>query len=379
VSWPLVSLDDISVHIRNGASIKQSSDMAGLPITRIETIANREVNLDKCGYADVGENDFLGHRLGSGDILISHINSVKHLGKCAIYEGARKDIVHGMNLLCLRPRQEIIFPRFLFHYLSSSVFLQMIPAITKKSVNQASFTVTAFKFLEISLPPLTEQKRIAAILDKADAIRRKRQQAIQLADDFLHAVFLDMFGDPNALDSQWPKAKIGVIGGNENNKRIPLKQADRDSRDGPYPYYGATGIIDYLDDYLFDGHYLLISEDGKNLINRTKPLAFPATGKFWVNNHSHVIADCGTINLTYFEFCLNLRDIRNYVTGIDQFKLNRASLDSIEISMPPLISQNKFSSIVQKARQTALLHSKALLECTALFDSTSQKAFSGEL
>jgi len=169
------------------------------------------VNLDKCGYADVSENEYLNYRLRNGDILISHINSEKHLAKCAIFESERRDIVHGMNLLCLRPSYEVIFPKYLFHYLSSPVFLRLIPAITKKSVNQASFTVTAFKDLEIPLPPLPEQKRIAAILDKTDAIRRKRQQAIQLADDFLRAVFLDMFGDPVTNPKGWNVVELSTL------------------------------------------------------------------------------------------------------------------------------------------------------------------------
>ena len=147
MSWPSVKLEAVSEFIRNGASIKQSNDAAGLPITRIETIADRTVNLDKCGYADVSEVEYLNYRLRNGDILISHINSEKHLAKCAIFESDRGDIVHGMNLLCLRPSCEVVFSKYLFHYLSSSVFLRLIPAITKKSVNQASFTVTAFKDL----------------------------------------------------------------------------------------------------------------------------------------------------------------------------------------------------------------------------------------
>ncbi|EMJ4935803.1 restriction endonuclease subunit S [Pseudomonas aeruginosa] len=211
MSWPSVKLEAVSEFIRNGASIKQSNDAAGLPITRIETIAYRTVNLDKCGYANVSEVEYLNYRLRNGDILISHINSEKHLAKCAIFESDRGDVVHGMNLLCLRPSCEVVFSKYLFHYLSSSVFLRLIPAITKKSVNQASFTVTAFKDLEIPLPPLPEQKRIAAILDKADAIRRKRQQAIQLADDFLRAVFLDMFGDPVTNPKGWNVVELSTL------------------------------------------------------------------------------------------------------------------------------------------------------------------------
>lgn len=203
MSWPMVKLESISEFIRNGASIKQDKAASGLPITRIETIAERKVNLEKCGYADIKDNEYKDYRLLAGDILISHINSEKHLGKCAIFEEDRTDVIHGMNLLCLRPIKEKISPRYLFHILSSPAFLNLISSITKKSVNQASFTVTAFKLLEIPLPPLAEQKRIAAILDKAVGIRQKREQAIKLADDFLRATFLEMFGDPIENPKGW--------------------------------------------------------------------------------------------------------------------------------------------------------------------------------
>ena len=99
MSWPEVELGDIALILRNGASIKQSEHAGGTPITRIETIANWEVNPAKCGYADVTENEYPNHLLETGDILISHINSTKHLGKCAIYEGNPGKLIHGMNLL----------------------------------------------------------------------------------------------------------------------------------------------------------------------------------------------------------------------------------------------------------------------------------------
>lgn len=203
MSWPMVTLESISEFIRNGASIKQEKVVSGLPITRIETIAERKVNLRKCGYANIKDDEYKDYRLLAGDILISHINSEKHLGKCAIFEDDRNDIIHGMNLLCLRPIKDKILPKYLFHFLSSPVFLNLISSITKKSVNQASFTVTAFKSLEIPLPSLSEQKRIAAILDKADGIRQKRGQAIKLADVFLRTTFLEMFGDPVENPKGW--------------------------------------------------------------------------------------------------------------------------------------------------------------------------------
>lgn len=206
----LARIGDIALFIRNGKSIKQSDVLGGLPITRIETIADGTINSSKVGFAGLsleGNEDWV---LEEGDILISHINSTKHLAKCAQYNGSPKVLIHGMNLLNLRCDRSKAFPRYVMHYLKSKHFLKQIPRITKDSVNQSSFTVTAFKELTIYLPPLPEQKRIAAILDKAEAIRRKRERAIELTDSFLRSVFLEMFGDPVQNPKGWT-----VISGEE--------------------------------------------------------------------------------------------------------------------------------------------------------------------
>jgi len=398
VSWPLVSLDDVSVHIRNGASIKQSSDMAGLPITRIETIANREINLDKCGYADVGGNEFLGHRLGSGDILISHINSEKHLGKCAIYEGFRDDIIHGMNLLCLRPKQEIVFPRFLFHYLSSSVFLQMIPAITKKSVNQASFTVTAFKFLKIPLPPLPEQQRIAAILDKADAIRRKRQQAIQLADDFLRAVFLDMFGDPVTNPKGWYTDSLLSHGSFKNGLNYGRGDSGVSIK--------CLGVGDFkalksISDMSTLSTLELNSLPSHDYLLKDGDLVFVRS-----NGNKALVGRCITIytneeQVTFSGFCIRYRvssheilpEYLNYLFRTPSMKksmlqggqganiqnINQKILSEISIPIPPSKMQKQFINIVKRFDKTLNKNTNSEYYTAQIFDSLSQQAFSGKL
>jgi len=390
VSWPSVKLEAVSEFIRNGASIKQSNDAAGLPITRIETIADRTVNLDKCGYADVSEVEYLNYRLRNGDILISHINSEKHLAKCAIFESDRGDIVHGMNLLCLRPSCEVVFSKYLFHYLSSSVFLRLIPAITKKSVNQASFTVTAFKDLEIPLPPLPEQKRIAAILDKADAIRRKRQQAIQLADDFLRAVFLDMFGDPVTNPKGWPVDKFGNV---------------FDVRDGTHdsPSYVSSGFplitsknikngeIDMLDvNYISKEDYELINrrskvDVGDILMPMIGTIGNPAIVRdeplFAIKNVA--LIKLGRSSLPA-EFVLALLNgplleaaVQQKSRGGTQKFLGLGDIRDLNCYLPDERLVSKYIGIANKVRQFASAYRKA--DEAGLEGSLSQKAFSGHL
>ena len=194
----------------------------------------------------------------------------------------------------------------------------------------------------ISVPPLREQKRIAAILDKAERLRRKRQQAIRLADDFLRAAFLDMFGDPVTNPKGWPVVAFGEVVKNCDGQRVPVSSADRALRQGAYPYYGASGVIDTIDDFLFEGPSLLIGEDGANLLARSTPIAFIATGRYWVNNHAHVLQENGMACLEFLEFAINQMRLDDYITGSAQPKLNQANLNRIPIILPPIELQKKF-------------------------------------
>ena len=207
----MIAISEIAVFLRNGKSVSQSAEANGLPITRIETIADGTINPAKVGFADLEESNCADWLLQDGDILISHINSTKQLGKCAIYEGDPPGLIHGMNLLALRVDPGLAVARYVYWMLSSSGFRRTLPRITKDSVNQSSFNISSFKRLRIPLPPLAEQKRIARILDAADALRAKRREALAQLDTLLQSTFLDMFGDPVTNPMGWVETPFGDI------------------------------------------------------------------------------------------------------------------------------------------------------------------------
>ena len=148
-------------------------------------------------------------------------------------------------------------------------------------------------------------------------------------------------------NGDWKRAKLGDVIELFDYKRVPLNSSERHERQGPYPYYGAQGIIDHVDDFLFDGRYILVAEDGENLNSRKLPLAMFANGKFWVNNHAHILRARPEIADDVFLLaCMNHTDIKPFVTGAAQPKLSQANLKIIEIILPPIPVQHRIASIL---------------------------------
>lgn len=140
--------------------------------------------------------------------------------------------------------------------------------------------------------------------------------------------------------------KFSEITINYDSKRVPLSAKQRESRKGQYPYYGAQGIIDYIDDYIFDGKYLLIAEDGENLRSKKQKVAQLAVGRYWVNNHAHIVQTNEKCLLEYLYYLFNVTDISGYITGSAQPKLSQANLNAIEFELPPVHEQAKVVSIL---------------------------------
>ena len=167
-----------------------------------------------------------------------------------------------------------------------------------------------------------------------------------------------MFGDFENLINKWHLYRFSDVTINLDNTRKPIKDADRQKIQGIYPYYGATGIVDYLNDYRIEGEYLLISEDGKALEFRNKDIAFIAKGKIWVNNHAHVLQCKENMNMVFLMFYMNNRDISSWVTGIDQKKLNRDNLDKMPVGVPPLALQERFAAFVEQTDKSKFIAKK---------------------
>lgn len=141
--------------------------------------------------------------------------------------------------------------------------------------------------------------------------------------------------------SEWREYRIEDFGEIQNQKRVPLSAMERSKRKGIFPYYGASGIVDYVDGYLFDGEYVLISEDGENLRTRNTPIAFKASGQFWVNNHAHILKCKKDFMSELIVYYFKNLDLNEFISGAVQPKLNKASLTSIPLFLPQSEEEQK--------------------------------------
>ena len=192
---------------------------------------------------------------------------------------------------------------------------------------QPGLAVSKLETLSIEIPNISEQNKIAQTLYKVEQLVNFRKQQLAKLDELVKARFVEMFGDPVSNPMGWKRVRFDSISENLDSKRVPVTESDR--KDGVYPYYGASGIVDWINDYIFDEDILLVSEDGANLLMRSTPIAFSVSGKSWVNNHAHVVRFHDFATQKFIEVYFSLIDISEYITGTAQPKLNQAKLNTI--------------------------------------------------
>ena len=382
--------------IRNGMSVKQDKSGDGLPITRIETIAGATIDSNRVGYAGVTEEDGARWLLEPGDILFSHINSVEHVGKCAIYKGVPEKLVHGMNLLCMRCDQTQLLPEFATYLISSPGFRDRLQNFINKAVNQASVSIGNLRPIPVKIPSLPEQRRIAAILDQADALRAKRREALAQLDRLTQSIFIDMFGAPGLNQKGWPLRKIrdilesasyGTSEKSNSNGQFPVLRMNNITR---------TGELDLQDLKYMDlspkDHERYLVKAGDVMFNRTnsaelvgKTAMVPASTpklayagylvRLRVNAENHPVYLARFLNTAYAKRML--RTMCKSIIGMAN--INATEIQAMQIEVPPLALQQSFAARIQAVEAIKASHRAALQELDRLFASLQHRAFRGEL
>lgn len=189
---PLYSFVEV---IRNGANIKQAKTCTqGIPITRIETISNNKFNWDKLGYASIFDDKYKNFYLEDGDVLFSHINSKKFVGRSVLVKTNGKKIIHGMNLLKIRFKKDIFLPKFFIWYSQTQSFKTAINAIIKNAVNQSSVSIGDVKNIPVPSIDLHKQREIVENLNNIEQAIQVKEEQLKALDELIQSRFTEMFG-----------------------------------------------------------------------------------------------------------------------------------------------------------------------------------------
>lgn len=329
---------------------------------------NRFVNWDTC-YRVSLERYLIDNniQLKEGDVLITKDGTI---GKTAIVKNLPDKATLNSGIFLVRPEKARLQNEYLYWILNSKVF-EDYNDYTKTGATILHLYQNVFVEMHFPLPDIDEQLSIANYLDnqtqKIDRlIANKKAQAEKLKElrqiEINNAVTKGL--NPNAemkdsgiewlgkIPKHWEVKHLKRTFKFFNNIRIPLSSEERADLDNIYDYYGASGVIDKVDRYLFDGDYILIGEDGANLVFRSSPLAFKASGKFWVNNHAHILQPING-DIDYNTFMLESFDYSIYISGSAQPKLTIEALSSMRVIVPPKVEQIQIANYLQK-RTTAI-------------------------
>lgn len=333
---------------------------------------------------DRGEPEVVaGKEIGSakqivepGDVLLSKI--VPHIRRSWVVGAnrGRRIIASGEWIVF---RSDRVHPRYLRHVLVGDPFhAQFMSTVSGVGGSLLRARPAHVARIKIPLPPLREQRRIAEILDRADALRAKRRAALAQLDTLTQSIFLDMFGDPATNPKGWPVKRIEDITECLDRLRRPVTESDR--KPGNVPYYGANGQQGWIDTALFDEPLVLVAEDGGYFDAPERGVAYRIDGPAWVNNHAHILRAIPThVDTEFLHRALRHFNFLPFISGTTRAKLTQGQLNAVKLYVPPLDLQRQFGERGAGVQRIVQVTASSADQFDELFAALQHSAFRGEL
>ena len=284
------------------------------------------------------------------------------------------DFVVGAQGLKILKADPDLNPRFLYHQMCSWALESLGYSRHWRLVKDRS----------VVIPPLAEQERVVRLLDSTlsavEEARAKSNRIADLTESLIQSRLDEIFG--GVLPTGWRRYRMPEVAQNRDSQRIPVTRAKR--KPGPFPYYGASGVVDWVDHYIFDGDALLVAEDGANLVNRASPVAFSVSGRYWVNNHAHVLRFRHGATQTLVENWFASVSLVEFLTGTAQPKLNQGALNSLEVPLPTALEEREslaegIIELRMQAGEASRIQADKELSLDELRRSILHHAFTGQL
>ena len=261
-----------------------------------------------------------------------------------------KDGGASNDVIVIRAKHELLTQYFPF-LLRNDSFIDYVMK-GAKGVKMPRGDIDSIKAYPAFYPTKPEQQKIADCLSSVDGLIAAQARKLDALKTHKKGLMQQLFpreGEtqprlrfPEFQDAgEWDVRNLGKVAENVDNRRVPITSSERVA--GDVPYYGASGVVDYVKGFIFDEDLLCVSEDGANLVARTYPIAFPISGKTWVNNHAHVLRFKNACTQKFVEVYLNSIKLDDFITGMAQPKLNKAMLDGIPIPYPDVSEQQRIA------------------------------------
>ena len=386
--WKKVKLKDCCHSISDGDHLPPPKSKSGIPFITI-------ANIDVTNHIDFGNTMFVPfeyydnlndiRKARCNDILYSVVGS---FGKPVLIK-ENIPFAFQRHIAILRPNNEIADSRFLYYIMLTRDFYMQADTIAIGAA-QRTISLTALRNMEVELPPMEIQHRIATILSRYDSLIENYQKQIKLLEEAAQRLYKEWFVDlhfpghentkiVDGVPEGWEKKRIGDIVEYFDKQRKPLSSMQRMSMDKIYPYYGAATLMDYVDNYLFDGIYLLLGEDGTVITPENYPVLQYVWGKFWVNNHAHVLRGKDGISTEFLYAMFNEMPIADVVTGAAQPKISQGRLSEKKVLIPPIQLILKWSDITKAYFDSYRNLSDKIRLLTEARDRLLPKLMSGEI
>lgn len=350
----------------------------GTPIVTVEHLGNRvftEQNLPRVSDSDKAR--LIKYTLSTGDIVFSRVGSVD---RCSYVDKSHDGWMFSGRCLRVRPT-ELVDSLYLYYYFCLEETKQFVRNIAV-GATMPSINTKLLGEVEIALPDLNNQKRIAAVLssldDKIENNQKLNDNLLAQAQTLYKQFF--PYGVQNDLPDGWRIGTVGEIIEIHDSKRIPLSGADRSKMEKKiYPYYGAASLMDLVDNYIFDGKYLLLGEDGTVVDDAGYPILQYVWGQFWVNNHAHILTGRLGYDVESLYMLFKQTPVKSIVTGAVQPKISQANLRSVQVVIPPEHNLREYNDLVEPLFSLFRANEEECKTFTALRDTLLPKLMSGEI
>ena len=351
---------------------------SGIPTLSAKSVKNNHIDYSLCYYISPDEyKHFMVRGFPKvGDVLLT---TEAPMGMVARLD--RDDVGIAQRLLTLRGKKDVLDNEYLLYFLQSSIGQSLLKAretgTTVTGIKQAEF-----RKIQINIPEISIQKKIGGILRSLDQkieINNKINENLLEQAQALYAHAFP-YTTSDILPDDWRIGTVGEIIEIHDSKRIPLSGAQRGRMEKKiYPYYGAASLMDYVDEYIFDGKYLLLGEDGTVVDDAGFPILQYVWGQFWVNNHAHILTGKLGYNVESLYMLFKQTPVKSIVTGAVQPKISQANLKSIAVVIPPANLLESFNEQVDEMISLIRKNEEENKYLAALRDSLLPKLMSGEL